>query len=419
MVFLFLVVLCAAIFSGCGGSGGGSSSVSEVTPTFSIGGTVVGLSGELTMQLNQNESFVITNNGDFFFATKLKKDAAYDTSIVVQPVGQLCNLTQGSGIVASKDVTSVQILCEDISYRIGGTVNGLVGDLVVQIGGGESIRLTGDGSFNFSVAPDFGDAYSVAVLEQPLSQSCVALNASGVVLEQDTIVSIACTSSGKPVVTHVWPAHILGGHEVRISGSNLSSASVSYGGVTMSPVVNSDHDLRFDAPNNSAGTYSLVIENSGGSVSLQLNQAEALQNVLDVSGGGRHTCAVIGGGVRCWGQNYDGQLGNGEEFGSVVPTNVFGIDNALRVSAGFAHSCAVLQTGSVKCWGNNAGGQLGDGTFVANREPVVVANVTNAVCKVPARYFAGVIIIMDNWGVATHKTVHFPYPCPVSATRLT
>jgi alpha-tubulin suppressor-like RCC1 family protein len=103
---------------------------------------------------------------------------------------------------------------------------------------------------------------------------------------------------------------------------------------------------------------------------------------LDV--GYLHTCAVLSDGtVKCWGENSHGQLGNGPSFFNFFsPVAVPGVTNAIAVSAGVYHTCAVLSDGPVKCWGNNSAGGLGDGTTINSSTPVTVSGITNATAVV-------------------------------------
>jgi alpha-tubulin suppressor-like RCC1 family protein len=82
------------------------------------------------------------------------------------------------------------------------------------------------------------------------------------------------------------------------------------------------------------------------------------------------TCALlVGGGVQCWGYNVVGQLGNGSLSSSAVPVNVVGLGSGVAaISVGDGHACALMtgnggMCGSIKCWGQNETGELGDGTF--------------------------------------------------------
>lgn len=100
-----------------------------------------------------------------------------------------------------------------------------------------------------------------------------------------------------------------------------------------------------------------------------------MSDVLQVSGGWGHTCAVLKTGrVYCWGANEFGQLGNGMVGGdSLRPVEVQGIDNAASISAGFGFTCALTRDRGVRCWGENAYGQLGDGTNATRSRPVTVS----------------------------------------------
>ncbi len=106
-----------------------------------------------------------------------------------------------------------------------------------------------------------------------------------------------------------------------------------------------------------------------------------LTGVTRLSSGWSHSCVVVDGGqVRCWGENGDGQLGNGSRTDSprpVVVSNDAGtgpLTGVVAVSAGEAHSCALKSNGQVRCWGDNSQGQLGDGTATDRLRPVAVSN---------------------------------------------
>ena len=99
-----------------------------------------------------------------------------------------------------------------------------------------------------------------------------------------------------------------------------------------------------------------------------------LTNITAIAAGDAHNCALSGDGrVLCWGSNSHGQLGNGSTAAfSNVPVLVSGVTNAIAITAGAAHSCALLAAGEIQCWGFNNNGQLGDTTTADRSTPVFV-----------------------------------------------
>ena len=95
---------------------------------------------------------------------------------------------------------------------------------------------------------------------------------------------------------------------------------------------------------------------------------------------GSNTSAVLleDGTVKAWGYNYYGQVGNGTIKNNInSPVTVVGLNNVIQIDAGMAHMVALLEDGTVKAWGNNVDGEFGDGTDVSKSTPTPIPGLTN------------------------------------------
>ena len=123
-----------------------------------------------------------------------------------------------------------------------------------------------------------------------------------------------------------------------------------------------------------------------------------------VSMGYAHTCALGEDGVLvCWGDNSFGQLGNGGHSGRLGPERAVALDKGRTVvamAAGYAHTCAILDNHALVCWGFNGSGQLGDGSLQDRTTPVVVDLGERRVAREITAGFSHSCALLDDHSVA-------------------
>jgi alpha-tubulin suppressor-like RCC1 family protein len=99
--------------------------------------------------------------------------------------------------------------------------------------------------------------------------------------------------------------------------------------------------------------------------------------VRAISASSANTCALTSaGGMRCWGSNVEGQLGDGSMNSSGLPVTPVGLNSGvMAIGQGAGTTCASVAAG-VRCWGDNLWGAVGDGTNTDRSTPVAVSGLS-------------------------------------------
>jgi hypothetical protein len=172
--------LAVLLIASCGG--GGSS-----PPTYTLGGTVTGLTGSgLVLQLSNGNSVSVAAAGNFQFPMGLASGTAYSISVQTQPSSpaQTCAVNPASGTIAGGNVTNIAVSCTTNTYSVGGKVSGLVGTgLVLSDNGTDTLAVSANGTFQFASPLKSGATYGVAVQSQPgsrgLAETCSVTSGTG------------------------------------------------------------------------------------------------------------------------------------------------------------------------------------------------------------------------------------------------
>jgi alpha-tubulin suppressor-like RCC1 family protein len=236
----------------------------------------------------------------------------------------------------------------------------------VKCWGNSSFGSLGDGTNvrRFTPVDVSGLSSGVEAIAAGLDHTCALTNAGGVKCWGYNRFG----SLGDGTTTDRWtPVDVsgLGSGVTAISaGFGHSCALTSAGGVKCWGSVAGDRLTPVDVPGLSGGVRAIATS-------------------------GSHSCALTtAGGIKCWGSNANGQLGDGTLNSSSTPVNVVGLSGGVRaIATGTGGSCALSATGGVKCWGLNDHGQLGDGTTVNRSTPVGVSGLSRGVTAIAAGSF--------------------------------
>jgi hypothetical protein len=310
---LLVISVVAAALGACGGGGGGGSVAPAATPTpatYTIGGSVIGLSGTLILQNNGGNNLNLSGDGSFSFSKALASGATYSVTVLTQPNGQNCTVSSDSGTAtatATANVTTVAIQC---TYTVGGTVSGLSGTLILQNNGGDNLNLSGDGSFSFSKALASGSAYAVTVLTQPSGENCTVSNDRSTATANVTTVAVQCAVVPVPVT------YTIGG---TVSGLNGTVVLQNNGGDDLALSVSGSFSFSKALASGAAYTVTVLTQPSGQNCTASSGSGTATANVNTVA----VQCALLWTGTKQLGVGVAAANTSGNSVATDASGNVY------------------------------------------------------------------------------------------------
>ncbi len=170
-------------------------SVSCAPIMYTISASVTGLTGTnqgLVLQDNGTSNLTVPSNGTYPFTTTIAAGGAYNVTVLTQPTGQKCTVTNPAG-TANSNVT-VAVSCAPIMYTISASVTGLTGSnqgLVLQDNGTSNLTIPSNGTYPFATTIASGGAYNVTVFTQASGESCTVTNPAGTA-NSNVTVAVSC-----------------------------------------------------------------------------------------------------------------------------------------------------------------------------------------------------------------------------------
>jgi N-acetylneuraminic acid mutarotase len=201
--------------------------------TFNIAAAVSGLlaNHSLVLQLNGANNLAVSANGTATFNAPIASGSTYAVTVLTQPVGESCTVTNGTGTVTTANISNVAVTCSPTTYTVGGTVSGLTGTVVLQDNAADNLSLTANGSFVFNSPVASGSSYAVTVLTLPAGQTCAVSNATGGVAAANvTNVTVSCTTGATTAGLWTWESGSQIGNAVGVYGTEGTAAPANVPG---------------------------------------------------------------------------------------------------------------------------------------------------------------------------------------------
>jgi hypothetical protein len=244
----------SSVLAACGGGGGGSN----MPQSYTVGGTVSGLTGSsgLTLQDSSSGTLTVSANGTFTMPKPVASGASYSVTVSQQPASstQICTVSGGSGVIGSANVTSIKVACNtgitSVNAPAVTMLGNNIGETVLQLASflGERLRYLST-HLGATATETCSDPYNefpggTAVYTFEDSDGSGTLTAGDVVtitLANCKSPSLADNASGTIRLELVAPSHATAGGSAFASTATLNSLALS--ALTITGSISAEYDF--------------------------------------------------------------------------------------------------------------------------------------------------------------------------------
>jgi alpha-tubulin suppressor-like RCC1 family protein len=410
----------------------GTSAVADIqvvcaANTFTVGGTLTGLSGTVVLQNNGTNDLAVTSATTFTFTNPVAQGGAYSVTVKTHPDHQACTVSNGAGTNVQANVNTVQVTCTAFDIRdvstsadlSGGQLHTLAvvnGQLWAwgtnasgQLGNGTTTTVrkpTQIGTIDTWSAVSAGAAHSMGVRQDRTlwtwGNNTFGQLGDGTSIERHEPRQIGASDQWIAISGGLYVSYAIRMDRTLWGWGSDAYRQLGDGSAGTNAPVQVDTAVNWDVIGQSAvstvgrrtdGTIwgrglNAQGELGNDSTTPQTTWVQAGAGTLwaTVSVGGSrdaamsstsHTLALRADGkLFAWGDNSAGQLGNGTTTSSTVPVQI-GTSTWLEIAAGHRYSLGIKSDGTLWAWGNNSYGQLGDGSTTSRPTPVQIGTAND------------------------------------------
>lgn len=164
---------------------------------YALGGAITGLNGSgLELANGADRLSVAAGAGSFTMPAAVAYGSAYAVTVAAQPTGLTCSVSAGSGSMPAASVASVQLVCSDQAYTLGGSISALTGSGLVLTDGTDWLAVAANASvFSMPTGVAYTSNYDVTVAAQPAPFNCAVTAGSGTMPAANvTSVQVSCVA---------------------------------------------------------------------------------------------------------------------------------------------------------------------------------------------------------------------------------